>query len=200
MGSGSAIAILAELQPHTLIHSHHTLVMGYLHTCHITLCHTELQLINIYMSINTARATTVANALKKHMETIPLDRKILIGGGWNVTLEAQDREHHLKKRTALAEQLENLAHTHQILAVWRRFHADSNQFKYRGNQATKPKSRLERIYFRQLASLNPLRSDMPMVRRSCRTLLQYTTTHKNNVQPSGDSETCSSMTNPSLTS
>jgi hypothetical protein len=31
------------------------------------------------------------------METIPLDREILIGENWNVTLEAWDREHHLEK-------------------------------------------------------------------------------------------------------
>jgi hypothetical protein len=33
-----------------------------------------------------------------------------------------------------------------MIDVWRRFHPDSNQFTYWGNQATKPKSRLDRIY------------------------------------------------------
>jgi exonuclease III len=102
VGSGATVATHAELQPHILLHSHHTLVLGYLQTCHITLSHTEIQLINIYMPINTMRATIVTNALKKHMQTIPLNRKILIGGDWNITLEARDREHHVEKRRALA--------------------------------------------------------------------------------------------------
>jgi exonuclease III len=146
LGSGTAIAIHAELQPHISIHSHHNLITGYLQTCHITLYHTEFQLINIYMPINTTRATTVVNALKEHMETIPQNREILIGGDWNITLEARDRKHHREKRTQLAQQLENLTHTHKTIDVWRRFHPDSNQFTYQGNQATKPKSRLDRIY------------------------------------------------------
>jgi exonuclease III len=75
-----ATAILTELKPHLLIHSHHALVTGYLQTCHITLYYTEIQLINIYMPINTTRAMTVVNTLKKHMENIPLDRTIIIGG------------------------------------------------------------------------------------------------------------------------
>jgi exonuclease III len=54
------------------------------------------------MQINTTRATTVANALKKYIETVPLNGRIIIGGDWNVALEARDREHHLEKRTTLA--------------------------------------------------------------------------------------------------
>jgi exonuclease III len=147
VGLETAVATHAELQQqHILIHLHHTLVPGYLQTCHITLYHTEIQLINIYIPINLMRATTVANALKKHIETIPLDRKILIGGDWNVTLEARDRENHTEKRTLLAQELENLTHTHKMIDVWKRFHPDSNQFTYRGNQTTKPKSRMDRIY------------------------------------------------------
>jgi hypothetical protein len=46
------------------------------------------------------------------METIPLNRKILIGGDWNVSQEIRGRDYHLKKRTALAQQLENITHTH----------------------------------------------------------------------------------------
>jgi exonuclease III len=95
--SGTAVAIHAELQQHILIHLHHTLVSSYLQTCHITFYHTEIQLINIYMPINTMVATAVANALKKHMETIPLNKKILIGGYWKITIEAQDRENHIEK-------------------------------------------------------------------------------------------------------
>jgi exonuclease III len=98
------------------------------------------------MPIDTMRATTVVNALKKHIETIPLDRKILIGGDWNVTLEARDIENHMEKRTALAKQLENLTRTHKIIDVLRRFHPDSNKFTYRGNQANKPRSRLDRVF------------------------------------------------------
>jgi hypothetical protein len=51
VGSGTAIAILAEFQ-----------------------------LINIYMPTNTTHPTRVGNALKKYMETIPLDRKAVSGG------------------------------------------------------------------------------------------------------------------------
>lgn len=61
VGSGTEIAVLPEL----------------------LLYDTEFQLINIYMPTNTTHATTVGNALKKHTETIPLDRKVLIGGDWN---------------------------------------------------------------------------------------------------------------------
>jgi hypothetical protein len=129
VGLETALATHAELEHHILIHLHHTLVPGYLQICHITLYHTEIQFINIYMPINTMGATTVANALKRHMETIPLDGKILIGGVWNVTLEARDRENHPEKRTTLAQQLENLTHTHKMIDVWR-FHPDSSQFTY----------------------------------------------------------------------
>jgi exonuclease III len=146
LGSGTAIAIRTELENHITIHSHHNLVTGYLQTCHATVDRLELQLINIYMPLDTARAMILVNILQKHMENIPQDRTIIIGGDWNVTLEACDREHHSEKRTTLAQQLENIMSTHKMVDVWRRFHPDSNQFTYRGNQATHPKSRLDRIY------------------------------------------------------
>jgi hypothetical protein len=45
--------------------------------------------------INTTH-TTVANALKKHMKTIPLGRKLLIAGDWNITLAARTEKIMLK--------------------------------------------------------------------------------------------------------
>jgi exonuclease III len=100
VGSGTAIIILAELQFHMSIHSHHNIITSY--KSHHLVSH-RTQLINIYLEINTTRVMTIVNALKKHMETVPLDRKIRIGGDWNITLEARDRAHHLEKRTALAQ-------------------------------------------------------------------------------------------------
>jgi hypothetical protein len=72
-------------------------------------------LINIHTPVNTTRATTVANALKKHMETIPLDRKVLIEGEWSVALAAQDRETHIDTRSALAQQIPILTPTHKMI-------------------------------------------------------------------------------------
>jgi hypothetical protein len=42
---------------------------------------------------------------------------------------------------------------------------------------------LYNIYFRKLAPPNTLRSDIPLIRRSCRTLPQYTTIHKKKQRP-----------------
>jgi exonuclease III len=90
-------------------------------------------------------ATTVADALKKHVETIPTERKLLVGEDWNVVLSVQDRVNHIGGRTALAQQINILICTRKMIDIWRRFHPDSKHFTYRGNQATSPKSRLDRI-------------------------------------------------------
>jgi exonuclease III len=72
VGSGTAIALHKDLQPHMKAHSHQNLVTGYLQTCQLTIYDTEIQIINIYMPINTKSAITVLEVLNKHMETIPL--------------------------------------------------------------------------------------------------------------------------------
>ena len=101
------------------------------------------------MPINNKSAITVYEALKKHMETIPLNRKILMGGDWNVTLEETDRKNHIEKRTILAKQLYNLINTHGMIDVWRTYHPENKQFTFQGNQITSPKSRLDRIYIKK---------------------------------------------------
>jgi exonuclease III len=145
-GSGTALAIHVRLHPHTHLHAQQILVPGYLQSCHITLNGTEFQLINVYMPINTPRATDVAKTLKTHIKALPTNRTVLLGGDWNVTLSAQDRQHHTEKRTVLAEHIGNLMQTHQLIDVWRSFHPESKQFTYCGNQSTHPRSRLDRIY------------------------------------------------------
>jgi exonuclease III len=92
--SGTAIALHTQFLPHIVIHSHCVLVKGYLQTYHITIYKEECQLIYIYMPVNTQHATTVAQTLETHMKTLPLDRKVLIEGDWNVTLAVQDRENN----------------------------------------------------------------------------------------------------------
>jgi exonuclease III len=145
-GAGTAIALHTKLHAQFLIHSQQNLVTGYLQTCHITLNKNEFQLVNIYMPINTARATEVATILESHLETVPTSRTVIIGGDWNVTLAAQDRENHEEKRKALAQQIGKLLKIHNMVDVWRSFHPESNQFTYLGNQTTHPKSRLDRFY------------------------------------------------------
>jgi exonuclease III len=144
--SGTAIGISTQLQLHIMIHSQHNLIPGYLQTCHITLHNIEFQILNIYMPINTIQAINVANTLKTHLANIPIDRQILIGGDWNVTLTPQDRENHTEKRTALAQLISRTTQMYNLIDVWRRTHPESNQYTYRGNQPTHPKSRLDRIY------------------------------------------------------
>ena len=117
VSSGTAICISTSLHSHITIHSQQNLVPGYLQTCHITLHNTEFQILNIYMPINTIQATEVTNILKSHLDNIPTDRQILIGGDWNVTLTPQDRENHTEKRTALAQLISRLFPMLQILLL-----------------------------------------------------------------------------------
>jgi hypothetical protein len=98
------------------------------------------------MPINTTHAITVANTLRTHLANIPINRQILIGGDWNVTLTPQDRENHAEKRTALAQLISTTTQMYNLIDVWRRTHPESNQYTYRGNQPTHPKSSLYRIY------------------------------------------------------
>jgi hypothetical protein len=98
------------------------------------------------MPINTTEATRVANTLNTHLANIPTDRQILIGGGWSVNLTPQDRQNHTEKRTALAQQISTAIQIYNLIDVWRRLHPESNQYTYRGNQSTHPKSRLDRIH------------------------------------------------------
>ena len=72
-----------------------------------------------------------------------------MGGDWNLTLEETDRKNHTEKRTVLAKQLYNLLNTHEMIDVWRKYHPESKQFTYQGNQITSPKSRLDRIYIKK---------------------------------------------------
>jgi ATP-dependent protease HslVU (ClpYQ) peptidase subunit len=37
-------------------------------------------------SVNSSHATIVAQALETHMKTLPSDKKVVVGGDWNVTL------------------------------------------------------------------------------------------------------------------
>jgi hypothetical protein len=66
------------------------------------------------MPINMMHAITIANTLKKHMETILPDRRALTGGHWNFTLAVQGRENRTEKQTALAQQINILTHMHKI--------------------------------------------------------------------------------------
>jgi exonuclease III len=146
MGSGTTIGITKKLQDKVHVHSKNNIEPGYLQTCHVTLHNTEFQIINIYMPINTEQAITVVNALRAHLASIPINRQIIVGGDWNITLQTQDRRNHLEKRTVLAQLLNNTTRTHSLIDVWREHHPNSMQFTYRGNQRTQPQSRLDRIY------------------------------------------------------
>jgi exonuclease III len=145
-GSGTAIGISKKLQDQAYVHSSNNIEPGYLQTCHVTLHNTDFQIINIYMPTSTEQAVTVATALSNHLASIPLNRKIIAGGDWNVTLMPQDRKNHLEKRNALAQQIGKATTTHSLVDVWRRSHPNSKQYTYRGNQSTQPQSRLDRIY------------------------------------------------------
>jgi exonuclease III len=121
-------------------------VKGNLQTCRITIYKEEYKLINKYMPVNTSHSTTVAQTLEMHMKTLPSDRKVLIGGDWNVALAVQDTENHTEKRTVLAQQITALMGVYKLTDMWRRIHPDSKQFTYSGKQASNPKSRLDRLY------------------------------------------------------
>jgi exonuclease III len=142
------------------------------------------------MTINTIQATEVASILKTHLANISTDRQIPIGGDWNVTLRPQDRENHTEKRTSLAQQISRMTQLYNLIDVWRRFHPESNQYTYSGNQKTNPKSRLDRIYISDnwlhkihSAHICPLFADHAGLS------FDILPTPKNSVQLCGDSET-----------
>jgi exonuclease III len=98
------------------------------------------------MPINTPQAINVANILKTHLANIPIDRQILIGGDWNITLTPEDRENHIEKRTTLAQIISKTTQMYNLIDVWRRNYPESKQYTYSKNQPNHPKSRLDRIY------------------------------------------------------
>jgi exonuclease III len=91
-------------------------------------------------------ATIVTKTLADHIKRIPIERVILIGGDWNVTLAAQDRRNCTEQRKALAQQITEIISANKFVDVWRFFNPNSNQMTYKGNQINVPLSRLDRFY------------------------------------------------------
>jgi exonuclease III len=91
------------------------------------------------MPVNTSHATTVAQALETHMKTLQSDRKMLIGGNWNVTLAVQDRENHTEKRTVLAQQITALMGMYKLTDVWRRLHPRQQAIHIQWEAGEQPK-------------------------------------------------------------
>jgi hypothetical protein len=81
-----------------------------------------------------------------YIKSLPTDRKILVGGDWNVTLTDQDRQNCTEHRKLLAQQIIHLTLENKLVDIWRYFNPDSKQFTYKGKQTKAPLSRLDRFY------------------------------------------------------
>jgi hypothetical protein len=98
------------------------------------------------MPQNDQHANIVTQQLEIYIKLLPIERKILIGGVWNVTLTDQDRQNCTEHTKLLAQQITQLTLENKLVDIWRYFNPDSKQFTYKGNQTNAPLSRLDRFY------------------------------------------------------
>lgn len=103
-------------------------------------------LINIYAPTTGPERTRFFESLSTYVETIDSDEALIMGGDFNYTLDAQDRNVP-QKRDSSESALRELIARFSLVDIWREQHPDTNTFTYvRVRNGHVSQSRIDRIY------------------------------------------------------
>ena len=133
--------------------AHNIVVPGHLQEVVVTMPVTNhvFHIFNLYLPHSPQSALDILTTLRGHLADIQwvagADRRFVIGGDFNVTLDPTvDRSGGVERHPHVAAALRRLCVDMNLADLWRDFHPTTPGFTYVGNPPLHPSSRLDRFY------------------------------------------------------